>query len=442
MSDYMFNLESHLSPEQNQVLQALQGAAAQANLSLFLTGGAMRDMLGGFPIRDLDFTVEGPALKLAHNLEKKAGAKIVSIDEHRKTAELKFPNGCQCELSMARQEKFSKPGAKPQVTPATIHEDLRGRDFTINAIALSLNRASRGLMIDPTNGVADLERKELRCISNYSLYDDPIRLFRLIRFKARLGFTIAERTAQQYRNALEAEVQKYIQPRALCNELRQIAVETNPFEILKALEEEKLLSLISPALTGAKLNAAAFQKVARGRAAIPFGAPIAVDWYALTMYCLTQLLTPKERAALIQNTQMTKAEIEPWDKLEAKSKPLEKALKSAKISKASQVYDLLMRSPGEQIFVLYLRSVERIVQDRIRNFFTKHLPTAMEVTDAEVTEASGLAPGDPKFAKARAERIAARLDGRVKKPAPPPPEPEPVTSGRGPILRGPRVRSV
>ncbi len=76
-------------------------------------------------------------------------------------------------LGMARQEKYAKPGAKPSVKPATIHEDLRGRDFTINSIALSLNPASRGLLLDPNNGVGDLERKELRAVSNYTLYDDP-----------------------------------------------------------------------------------------------------------------------------------------------------------------------------------------------------------------------------------------------------------------------------
>ncbi len=89
---------------------------------------------------------------------------------------------------MARQEKYSKPGAKPQVQPATIHEDLRGRDFTVNAIALSLGKASRGLLLDPTNGLGDLSRKELRAVTNYALYDDPSRILRLIRFRTRLGF--------------------------------------------------------------------------------------------------------------------------------------------------------------------------------------------------------------------------------------------------------------
>src|SRR6266545_4818045 len=108
MSDYMFMLESHLSSDQNRVLAEVLSAAAAANVNVFLTGGAMRDMLGGFRIRDLDFTVEGPALKIAKAVAQKGGARIVSEDENRKTAELLFPNGVTAEIGMSRQERFAK----------------------------------------------------------------------------------------------------------------------------------------------------------------------------------------------------------------------------------------------------------------------------------------------------------------------------------------------
>lgn len=435
----MFNLESHLSPEQNSALSAVTSAAAGQGVSLFLAGGAMRDMLGGFAIRDLDFTVEGPALKLGKEVAKKIGCEVLATDEHRKSMELRFPNGVLCEIAMARVEKYSKPGARPQVTPSTIHEDLRGRDFTINAIALSLNRASRGLMIDPTNGASDLERREIRTTSNYTLYDDPVRLLRLLRFKARFGFAIEERTQSQFANAREAGVEKYIQPRSLFSEMRQIALENNPLDVLTALDEAGLLKLYVPGLTGAKLNAAAFQKIAKAKAMIPFGAPFPTDWYAITLYCLTQLLSAKERSALVANTQMTKQEAAPWQRLETHAKKLESTLKSAKLAKASQIYALLQKTPGEEILLLHLKSQQRLVQDRIKNYLAKYLPTALEVTDAEVTEASGVEPGTPKFAKAREDRINARLDGRVRKPAPPPePEPAPATPMRGTLLRASR----
>src|ERR1051326_1545126 len=112
MSDYMFMLESHLSAAQFRVVGELQALATHAGLNLFLTGGALRDMLGGFPVRDLDFTVEGNALKLAKVAADKHGATIVSTDDFRKSVELRFPGGVTAELAMARQEKYPKPGGR------------------------------------------------------------------------------------------------------------------------------------------------------------------------------------------------------------------------------------------------------------------------------------------------------------------------------------------
>lgn len=441
MSDYMFILENHLSVEQRAVLELVQQAAAAANVSLFLTGGALRDMLGGFPIRDLDFTIEGPALKFARDLARQHKAEIISTDEVRKSAELRFPSGARCAISMAHAERFPKPGAKPQVTPATIHEDLRRRDFTINSIALSLNRASRGLLIDPTNGAGDIEHRELRAVSPYALFDDPIRLLRLVRFKTRFGFTVEEKTWQQFVNAREAGVQKLIAPRALFQELYEITQEPNPGDVFAALDQEGLLTLFSPGLKGDKVNLAAFQKLAKLKAMIPFGAPFHVDWYAIVLYCLTEKLTPKERAALIAATQMTKKEAEPWQKLETSAKKLAAAIRSARLKRASQTFAVLSKAPGEQVLLLGLTSEHRVVQDRVKNFLSRCLAVAMDVTDAEVKEVSGLEPGSPKFQKAKEERIAAHLDGRVRKPAPPPePEPPPAQPQRSPILRGARFR--
>src|SRR5579863_1042931 len=110
MSDYMFMLESHLSADQFRVVGQMRQLAEDGGVSVFLTGGAMRDMLGGFPVRDLDFTVEGSAPKLARTIETKLGAEIVSTDELRKSAELKLKNGVTLEVATAHSERFPKSG--------------------------------------------------------------------------------------------------------------------------------------------------------------------------------------------------------------------------------------------------------------------------------------------------------------------------------------------
>ncbi len=436
MSDYMFMLESRLGTDQNHVVAEVQTAAAEANTSLFLTGGAMRDMLGGFPIRDLDFTIESiSASKIAKAVAKKAGARIAEEDDHRKSLELVFPGGATAEIAMARREQYSKPGGKPQVTPATIHEDLRYRDFTVNAIALSLNRASRGLLVDPTNGLGDLERKELRTAYSFALYDNPARILRLIRLKVRLGFTIEERTRQQYENVRAEKLEEKIPPARLLEELRRIAEDPNPGDILHALEEEKLLHLFSPALAGPKLNLAGFAKLHKAKQLIPAGIRFPLHNFGLFMSVLTEKLTPREKSALVHAVGMRQPEIDAWQKLEARSKKLEKDLTSLKLTRPSQLYQTVTKAPGDQVLFLLLRSQHRLVQDRIRNYFQKYLPLAQEVTDEEV-RAKGVEPGTPKYEKAKEELIAAKLNARPKKPTPEelaaaanPPAPAPQPGG-------------
>ena len=435
MSDYIYMLESHLSPDQNRVVADVQKAAGPANANLFLTGGAMRDMLGGFRIRDLDFVVEGNALKLAKAVADETGAKIIFVDENRRYAELVFLSGATAQIAMSRAEKYARTGAKPQVSASTIQEDLRGRDFTCNAIALSLNRASHGLLLDPMNGLADIGRRELRAINAYGFYDDPTRLLRLERFRIRLGFTIEERTKMQVANAREAEVEKYIPPRAFADELKRIAMEDSPAEILKAIEEAGLLTPFLPALAGPKLNLpgmAKFEKLAR---MLPDDTRSRAARLGPFLYVLTEKLTPRERQALPKAIEMPKPDVDAWLKMEARAKKLESALRSARLRKPSQVYHLVAGAPPDEVLFLLYHSALKPVQDRLRSHFQKYLPIVQEITPEEWAAVEGK-PGTPKYAKAREDFVSNRLDRRPPRkppdePATPPPAPEPAFVRRG-----------
>src|SRR5580700_124943 len=121
MSDYMFVLESHLDAAQNRVVGEMQRIATDAGMNVWLTGGAMRDTLRGSRILDLDFTVERDAVKLGKSLSQACGGEILSEDSLKRWVELKLESGVRASVGNARAEKYSKPGAKPQVTPATMH---------------------------------------------------------------------------------------------------------------------------------------------------------------------------------------------------------------------------------------------------------------------------------------------------------------------------------
>src|SRR5208282_5353296 len=202
MPDYMYLLESRLSPEQRAALERVQELSRSQDINVYLTGGAIRDLICGQPIRDLDFTVEGNPVRMVHELEK-GGARITWESEKLRHYELIFAGDADGSISAARDDVYDHPGAKPEYRFSSIMDDLRRRDFSINAIAISLNTQSRGLLLDPTNGLADLERQEVRALSIHAFTNQPIRLLRILRYAARMGFKIESRTQEWFDLAVE-----------------------------------------------------------------------------------------------------------------------------------------------------------------------------------------------------------------------------------------------
>ncbi len=211
MPDYMFLLESRLSPEQRAVMLRVQELSAALGFNVYLTGGTVRDLVTGASLRDLDFTVEANPSKIAHELEK-GGAKILHEDEKYRHVEVLFAGDCEGSISAARDDHYVRPGTRPEIRWSTIMEDLRRRDFSLNAIAISLNPASRGLLLDPTNGLSDIERAEVRALTIHSFTNQPVRLLRVLRYAARMGFKIEQRTQEWFDLAIERKLQDTIAP--------------------------------------------------------------------------------------------------------------------------------------------------------------------------------------------------------------------------------------
>jgi len=408
MSDYMFMLESHLNGDHNRVVNAVTSLANDANTNLYLAGGAVRDMLGGFAIRDLDFTLETGSPKIAQTLAQRLveqlGGEIRYEDPYHRFTEVWLPGNVTAQIAIAREEQYSKPGGKPQVTaPVPIWADLKRRDFTVDGIALGLNRGSRGQLRDPNNGIADLESRQLRASYTGIFSDDPSRMLRMIRMKHRLGYTIEERTARQFENARLEEVHNLTPAELRLEELKQIAEEPLAGEILKEYQSTGLMPLFSAALVAEKLDVHALEKLEKLRKLIPqelfgqFG-----GWLAF-MDVLEVNLNPRERAELARNIGLDRESADAIKKLAADAKKLEGQLKSAKMQKPSHVYFALEAASGDLILHLLYSSQQRIVQDRMRNYLQKYLPAAQEAS-------AGMAAG-----KARTEAITKQLNARPKK---------------------------
>jgi tRNA nucleotidyltransferase/poly(A) polymerase len=411
MPDYIFMLESRLSPEQLKALNRVQQAAQDAGLNVYLVGGAVRDLMTGSPIRDLDFTLEGNPLRLARRL---AGddARRLDLDERRQTAELVLADGVRLSLEAARNEFFRQPGKPPEVRPAPVMEDLRRRDFSVNAMGISLTPGSRGLLLDPTNGLADLESRELRLLHNYSFLHDPVRLLRLVRFTTRLAFRAEARTKELFETALARGYQDYILPEALGREADALAREENGVAVLKALAERELLAVFHPLLQKRKPDYDGLAKWQKYRQ-LAESAGYRFDPVAAALYYLRRRLKRAAQKSLLRNLALKKDQIKEALGLEREAKKILKLLARQRQAGPRQTYSLLTPVPLELlVFTLAEYSHKQKIQSKIYNYLFKYRPLRGRLPVREL-QLMGVPPG-PKFDQILDKYFEAQLDGKLR----------------------------
>ena len=411
MPDYIFMLESRLSPEQLQALNQIQQEAQELSLNLYLVGGAVRDLMTGSPIRDLDFVVEGNPLRLARKLEA-GGVRRLLLDPDNRTAEMVLADGVSLSIEMARTEFYQAPGKPAQVSPASILEDLRRRDFSANAMGISLTPGSRGLLLDPTNGLADIENRELRVLHNYSFVHDPLRLLRLVRFTSRLGFRPEPRSKELFDTALERNYQDYITPEALGREVAQIAREENVVAVLKAIAEYELLEVLHPLLQKRKPDydgLAKLQKYCQQAA----GAGYRLDPVNLALHYMLRRLKPRLQKQLLAKLGLKKAEVKQVLGMDKETRHWVKLLGRRRTMSPRQVYQLLDPLPVELLlFILAEYSDKKRIQAKIYNFLFKYRPLRQRLPVREL-QLMGVQPG-PKFDQILEKYFEAQLDAKLR----------------------------
>jgi tRNA nucleotidyltransferase (CCA-adding enzyme) len=438
MADYIYTLELRLTPNQQKGITLVQDIARAAGMNVYLTGGAVRDLISGFPIRDLDFTVQGNPIKLQREFER-AGGVVGGVEDDTHTVYVTLPGGVRAEVSSARTERYEKTGKPPIVAPATIIEDLRRRDFTVNAMALSLNPGSRGLLMDPFNGAADIEAKLLRILHNYAFVEDPSRLIRATRFTARFHWPLEERTQARYESAKENNYIEYISNRAIGYELEQLAYEDDPLNVVRALEREGWLKILSSHWTVAKVDTEGLSQLMKTRQQmVDLG--YAPDPPPAVLEFLTARLNEKETAD-IRKAIPRRDLAEAWRDLEDHAKELAKRLTGKEAATPSRTWKLLSGARQEMVLYLAITARQQAVQQKIKNFFTKWRQVQQKIPLPEMTELL-ITPQLPEYPKIADEVFMLLLDGKLRsrneilkflKPLapPPPPPPPPPRRGRG-----------
>src|ERR1700687_5536937 len=440
MADYIYTLETQLSPDQQKAGTLVLDAAKAAGMNLYLTGGAIRDIITGFPIRDLDFAVQGNALKLRKDLER-TGAVVGDADSETRALLLTLPGGVRAEIAMARSERYDKPGKPPQMAPATIIEDLRRRDFTVNAMALSLNEGSRGLLMDPFNGVADIEAKVIRVLHNYAFLEDPSRMIRATRFTTRFHWPLEERTQARYETGKENGYIEYIRSSSIGYEIEQLAYEDDAHGVLKAYEKEGWLKVLNPRWSAAKVDTAGLGALMKTRQPMnelgytPEAAPA-------VLYFLTERLGDKDISDL-RRAIPRKDLVEAWKDLEDNAHSLAKRLRGKEAGTPSRAWQLLSSARPEVILFLAITARQQAVAQKIKNFFTKWRQVQQKIPLPEMTELH-ITPQMATYPKIANDVFLLLLEVRLRPrtetlkflkplapPPPPPPPPPPAKRGRG-----------
>jgi tRNA nucleotidyltransferase (CCA-adding enzyme) len=429
-------METRLTPDQQSGVNLVQEIARHVGLNLYLTGGSLRDLVTGFPIRDIDLSIQGNPLKLQKELEK-AGISVQGVDEELRTLHLLMPGNVRAELNMTRAETYDKPGKPPTVTSATINEDLRRRDFTVNAMALSLNPGSRGLLLDPFNGIADIEAKVLRILHNYAFLEEPVRLIRATRLSARFHWPLEERSQARYDSAKENNYIEYIGRRAIGYELEQLAHEDDPLHIMRALEKEGWLKVLHAHWSMAKVDAGDLGQVVKMRQMMnELG--YSVETGPVVMYFLTRRMNDKD-VSDIQRMIPRRDFVDKWKRLEQAAHNLAKRLASKEAATPSGGWKLLSQATAEDILFLDLTTRNQAVGQKLKNFLGKWRQMKDKLPFAEMAEMR-ITSQLPEYPKIMEEAFLRLLDGRLRshteivnflRPYEPPPPPPPPQTRRG-----------
>ncbi len=367
MADYIYLLENRLSASQQAALKVVREVARSEGLTVFLVGGAVRDLTSGSPVRDLDVVVQGNALTLKKQIEA-AGGVVTGEVAAGQSLFVRFEGGVRVEIGSTLSAEYPKPG-KPVLKAATILDDLRRRDFTANAMALSLNEGSYGLLMDPLNGVADIENRQLRLVSNYGFIEDPIRMVRATRFAARLGWTMDEKTQTRYETGKEEEYISALDDFHRGYETEEIFHEEDPLRILRKLEEEGWMKHLFPALTVAKANAPELEKLREIQTQLQVRG-IHPEAASANFPLLTAKLTPKEIADL-KHSFVRPGFVTEIETLEADAKEFATQLTGKGAAAPSQAWKLLVSSKPEAVLWVAYSSKSGAVQAKLKSFYTE-----------------------------------------------------------------------
>ena len=391
-------IEQYLPGQFLELVKDVSGQAAKRGEKVYIVGGLVRDIILGHPNFDIDLVVEGDAVKLAQDAAKNSQARLLA---HRRfgTAKLEYAN-FTLDLTTARKETYTRPGALPTVTPGTLKDDLIRRDFSINTMAVSLASKDYGELVDPYNGKGDLEHRLIRVLHPESFSDDATRILRGVCYEQRFGFEFEAETAR----LLERDIPMLdtISGDRIRHELEHIFEEERPELAIKRLGELGILHRISPLLNSDGWLAERFDKARN----LKKPAQLPSLYFCIFIYSLSEKEIEKFIARLNMPAKLSRA-MRDTIQLKARIRLLDKTS-----MKPSEIYYMLRGYEPLAIEASAIASESANMRRHLQLFFTK-LRYVRTSLDGEELKRLGVSAG-PEMGKILEILHRAKLDGDIR----------------------------
>jgi len=382
------------------LLQRIGEMAASQRMRAYLVGGVVRDMILGREVKDLDILVEGRAIEFAKKVREEIGGELITHQRFG-TATLKLPDGLEIDFATARREFYVRAGVLPTVESGSLREDLFRRDFTINALALSLHPREFGYLIDYFGGWDDLQNKRIRVLHSLSFWEDPTRILRAIRLEAKLGFKMDEWTENLARDAIKAQSFAPLSGDRLREELI-LLLEENPIPCLLRMEEIGLSQAIHPK---ARLDKQTLKKLEKESLE-----GLNIEKWLLYLFTLFGHLNEDELRRVAYRLRFTSSQREKLLSLANVDSALQRL--SLPNLKRSEIYEILKGFPLETIIWIKVKG-DRRVKRRVCLFLERLRNISLEVNGEELKRLG--IPEGPILGKVLRELFNAKLNGKIKR---------------------------
>jgi tRNA nucleotidyltransferase (CCA-adding enzyme) len=409
------NMEKYLKllpQEMLDLIYAARDIAENSNIRVYLVGGFVRDLILGVKNFDLDIAVEGDGIKFAETLAEKFNAKIIS---HKRfgTATITLKAHLKIDIATARKEFYPEPAALPVVNKGSIKDDIFRRDFTINTLAIAINKDNFGQLQDLFKGKSDILKRKVRILHNLSFIDDPTRILRAVRFEKRYDFKIEPDTLKQLKEAVKLKMLFAVEPQRLRDELILMLKEKEPLKALKRLEELAGLGFINPAL---KLSGKTEKFLGSCQEQVKwFKSKFAQhrhldSWLVYLAGLLSGLDLDAVRAVCNRFVFRRGEEKRVLEFFLLRDKLLAKLSRPG--LRPSSVFHLLEPISYEVIILLKAEAGNKFALANMENFFHAYNGTAISLRGHDL-KGLGIAPG-PHYQKIFRRVLNAKLNGKVK----------------------------